>query len=350
MARILVTGAAGFIGSQLVREAVKQGYDVTILDLLTYAGHMASLEGVDAKFEKGDIGDQALVGEILRRDKISAVVNLAAESHVDNSIDGPLPFIQTNIVGTFKLLEACRKYHGETKSADFRYVQVSTDEVFGDLTDDEPAFTEETPYAPSSPYSASKASSDHVVHAWHKTYKLPALITNCSNNYGPRQLPEKLIPRMIVCALKNEPLPVYGKGLNVRDWIHVEDHARGVLLALKKGQPGQSYCFGGRSERKNIDVVKAICSTLDRLKPRAGGKKYDELISYVTDRAGHDWRYAIDDSKAEKELGFKREYKNFEAGIEQTVKWYLDNDKWLTAVTKARGTSTTLASFSKGPK
>jgi dTDP-glucose 4,6-dehydratase len=341
MPRILVTGAAGFIGSQLAREAVKQKYDITILDLLTYAGHKASIEDIiddnHVKFVHGDIGDQDLVYSILKRDKISGVINLAAESHVDNSINGPLAFIQTNIVGTFKLLEGCRRYFAElTKSeqADFRYVQVSTDEVFGEL-EDSGYFTEETAYAPNSPYSASKASSDHIVNAWLHTYKLPTLITNCSNNYGPRQFPEKLIPRMIVCALKGEALPVYGKGLNVRDWIHVEDHARGVLLALKKGEPGQSYCFGGRSERKNIDVVNAICSTLDRLKPRKSGK-YNELISYVTDRAGHDWRYAIDDTKAETQLGFKREYKNFEAGLEQTVKWYLDNDQWLQKIKGAK--------------
>ncbi len=340
--RLLITGAAGFIGSQVAREALKLGYKVTILDLLTYAGHMANIDeivdGDRVKFEKGDIGDFEKVYALLKRDGITGVMHLAAESHVDNSINGPLPFVQTNVLGTFHLLEAARRYHeeltGDAKAA-FRFLHVSTDEVFGEL-DDKGFFTEETPYAPNSPYSASKAASDHLVNAWGHTYKLPVVTTNCSNNYGPRQFPEKLIPRMIVCALSGEKLPVYGKGLNVRDWIHVEDHARGLLLALAKGTPGESYCFGGRSERKNIDVVNALCAILDRVHARADGRSYAEQISYVTDRAGHDWRYAIDDTKAESELGFRREYKNFEAGLEQTIKWYLDNSKWLKTIADSK--------------
>ncbi len=336
--RLLITGAAGFIGSQVARQALKDGYKVTILDALTYAGHMTSIDelvdGDACKFEKGDIGNFEANYSLLRRDKITGVINLAAESHVDNSIHGPLPFVQTNIVGTFYLLEAARRYFTEMDVAEkehFRFLHVSTDEVFGEL-EDNGYFTEETPYSPNSPYSATKAASDHLVSAWGHTYKLPIIITNCSNNYGPRQFPEKLIPRMIICALAGEKLPVYGKGLNVRDWIHVEDHSRGILLALSKGVTHESYCFGGRSERKNIDVVHALCDVLDKIKPRADKKSYREQISFVQDRAGHDWRYAIDDAKAEKNLGFKREYKNFEAGLEQTVKWYLENTKWIKTI------------------
>jgi len=337
MKRILITGAAGFIGSQAAREALKQGFAVTIYDLLTYAGHRINVDeivdGDRCRFVQGDIADFNLLLKTMREDKISGVMNFAAESHVDNSINGPLPFVKTNILGTFNLLEASREYvkSAGLDAADFRFLHVSTDEVFGEL-EDTGYFVETTAYAPNSPYSASKASSDHLVRAWHHTYKLNTVITNCSNNYGPRQFPEKLIPVIITNALAEKPLPVYGKGLNVRDWIHVEDHTRGIFLAYQKGQAGESYCFGGRSERKNIDVVKAICSSLDKIRPRKGGGRYEELISYVTDRAGHDWRYAIDDSKAERELGFQREYKNFEAGLDHTVRWYLDNSKWLDII------------------
>ncbi len=332
--RLLITGAAGFIGSQVAREALAQGFNITIYDLLTYAGHWANIDDIvdndHCRFVRGDIGDFNRVLATLRDQKIEGIINLAAESHVDNSINGPKPFVQTNIVGTFTLLEATREFLKQTNS-EFRFLHVSTDEVFGALEDSR-YFTEETAYAPNSPYSASKAASDHFVRAWHHTYGLNTIVTNCSNNYGPRQFPEKLIPRMLVNALLGEPLPVYGKGLNVRDWIHVADHARGILLAFRNGTPGQSYCFGGRSERKNIDVVNAICSTLDRLRPLGNGSSYKKLITYVTDRPGHDWRYAIDDAKAERQLGFKREYTNFESGLEQTINWYLDNSEWLAKI------------------
>jgi len=335
---IMVTGAAGFIGSAFVREALNNGAKVIMYDALTYAGHLPNIESCLkpdlCEFVKGDIRDYDFVLATLAKYKITQVVNFAAESHVDNSIHGPKPFLETNIMGTFSMLEASRTYWSQletTAKLNFRFLQVSTDEVFGELEDDG-FFTEDSSYKPNSPYSASKAASDHLVRAWAHTYKLPVIITNCSNNYGPRQFPEKLIPRIITCALAEQPLPVYGKGANVRDWIHVEDHAMGVWTALTKGTLGESYCFGGRSERRNLQVVENICTILDELKPRADGKRYADLISFVTDRAGHDWRYAIDDSKAERELGFSRQYKGFEDGLRQTVKWYLDNDAWLTSV------------------
>jgi dTDP-glucose 4,6-dehydratase len=263
-------------------------------------------------------------------------VNFAAESHVDNSICGPAAFVKTNVTGTFQLLEATRGYwsglSGDAKDS-FRFLHVSTDEVFGEL-DESSKFTEESPYRPNSPYSATKAASDHLVRAWHRTYGLPIIVSNCSNNYGPRQFPEKLIPRMILCALGAQPLPVYGQGLNVRDWIHVEDHAAGIHLALKGGRVGESYCFGGRSERRNIDVVKSICAVMNELRPKQGG--YEDQIAFVTDRAGHDWRYAIDDTKAERELGFARKYDNFESGLRQTVNWYLENTAWIDSVTEKK--------------
>ncbi len=337
MANLLITGAAGFIGSTVARTALAYGRCI-LYDKLTYAGYMGNIETlIDNKnsfFVHGDIGNFDKVANTLREYNITGVLNLAAESHVDNSISGPRPFIETNIQGTFTLLETVRQYWlqlPEPTKSQFRFLHVSTDEVFGELGDTG-FFTEKTSYKPNSPYSASKAASDHLVRAWHHTYKLPTIITNCSNNYGPRHFPEKLIPRMIDCALQGEPLPVYGKGENVRDWIHVEDHAQGLLLALTQGQPGETYCFGGRSERKNIDVVKAICHTLDQLKPRGQSKKYEDLISFVTDRAGHDWRYAIDDTKAETELNFKRKYKNFEDGLRHTIQWYLDNTAWIEKV------------------
>lgn len=336
MQSILVTGAAGFIGSAFVREAFKHGSRIVMYDALTYAGHLPNIEscikaGV-CEFVKGDIRDSDLLAKTLIKYEITQIVNFAAESHVDNSIFGPRPFLETNIMGTFSLLEAAREY-SKTLAAGmaFRFLHVSTDEVFGELGD-EGHFTEDSPYRPNSPYSASKAASDHLVRAWSHTYKLPVIITNCSNNYGPRQFPEKLIPRMITCALEEKPLPVYGKGANVRDWIHVEDHARGVWLALNAGSVGGSYCFGGRSERKNLEVVKSLCKIMDELRPRANGKPYEDLIEYVTDRAGHDWRYAINDTKAESELGFSRTYENFEVGLRQTVEWYLANETWIKSV------------------
>lgn len=339
---IMVTGAAGFIGSAFVREALRQGARVVMYDALTYAGHLPNVEpciksGV-CDFLRGDIRDQAQVRAALAKFEVTKIVNFAAESHVDNSINGPRPFMDTNILGTFTLLEAAREHFSQLPPAtrdSVRFLHVSTDEVFGELTH-QGYFTEDSPYRPNSPYSASKAASDHLVRAWHHTYKLPVVITNCSNNYGPRQFPEKLIPRMITCALGDQPLPVYGQGANIRDWIHVEDHARGVWLALTKGMVGQSYCFGGRSERRNLAVVETICDLLDDLRPRVTGKSYRELITFVTDRAGHDWRYAIDDRKAETVLGFARAYPHFEDGLRQTVLWYLENETWLKSVREKR--------------
>lgn len=343
MRNILITGAAGFIGSTLSRLAQEHGRCV-LFDKLTYAGFLGNIEDLitpedksshpNTVFIQGDINDLELVYKTLREHKITDIMNLAAESHVDNSISGPAAFIEANIQGTFCLLEATRKYWLElspSEKSTFRFLHVSTDEVFGELGETG-YFTERTPYSPNSPYSASKAASDHLVRAWHHTYGLPTIVTNCSNNYGPRQFPEKLIPRIIDCALQGLPLPVYGKGENIRDWIHVEDHAIGLLLALTRGGPGETYCFGGRAERKNIDVVKAICGALDTLRPRANNKKYAELIQFVTDRLGHDWRYAIDDTKSEGKLQFTRQYKSFEDGLLQTIKWYLDNKSWIEKV------------------
>lgn len=336
---MIVTGGAGFIGSSFVRLALKSDYRVIVLDSLTYAGHPQNLSEVDGgssyRFVQGDIKDHGLVSTLLREYGVQALVHFAAESHVDNSIHGPAVFVDTNINGTFQLLEAARGFvDSGLAPKGFRFVHVSTDEVFGELGP-EGRFSETTPYAPNSPYSASKAASDLLVRAWHETYGLDTVITNCSNNYGPRQLPEKLIPRMIVSALSGRHLPVYGQGLNIRDWIHVEDHCRGVLLALERGESGQTYCFGGNSERKNIDVVLGLCETLDRLRPRQGGR-YKDLIEFVEDRKGHDFRYAIDDTKASRQLGFSRKYADFEAGLQATVQWYLENPEWLAAVSSKR--------------
>jgi dTDP-glucose 4,6-dehydratase len=336
--KLIVTGAAGFIGSAFVREAISQGHQIVILDALTYAGHLENLEGVlkpgVCDFEKGSITDINFVSSLFHKYKPDAFLNFAAESHVDNSISGPQTFVETNIMGTFVCLEATRKYlsslSGEKKQ-NFRYLQVSTDEVYGSLGDTG-TFHEKSPYQPNSPYSASKAAGDHLTRAWHHTYHIPTLITNCSNNYGPRQFPEKLIPVMISNALAEKTLPVYGNGRNIRDWIHVEDHSRGILLALARGTPGQTYCFGGNSEQNNLQVVTSICTFLDQIKPRSNGKKYEELIRFVPDRAGHDWRYAIDDSLAQKELGFERKFLNFQTGLEQTVRWYLANQIWSQAL------------------
>ena len=334
---ILVTGAAGFIGSNFVEIAVREGRKVIVLDSLTYAGHRENLEGISGpgscELVVGDIRDPKLTGELLARYSVDALLNFAAESHVDRSIMGPAAFIETNILGTYQLLTQALDYWKklpEGKRSAFRYLQVSTDEVYGTLGDTG-KFSETTPYAPNSPYSASKASADLLVRAWHHTYGLPTLTTNCSNNYGPKQYPEKLIPHMIHCALVGKPLPVYGEGTNVRDWIHVKDHSRGILDALDKGTPGQTYCFGGNAERKNLDVVRAICAELDRVRPRADKKSYSEQIAFVTDRLGHDWRYAIDDSLAQRELGFKREF-TFESGLKDTIHWYLENADWQAAV------------------
>jgi dTDP-glucose 4,6-dehydratase len=335
---LLVTGGAGFIGSNFVELAVGQGHRVLVLDKLTYAGHRENLDGISGpgSFElvEGDIGDARLVPELLKRGQIEAVVHFAAESHVDRSITGPAAFIETNVLGTYNLLQASLEhYRGLAGGARerFRYVQVSTDEVYGALGETG-KFDETTPMAPNSPYSASKASGDFLTRAWHHTFGLPTVTTNCSNNYGPKQFPEKLIPHMIQCALAGRKLPIYGSGKNVRDWIHVHDHASGVMLALERGKPGSTYLFGGNSERRNLDVVKAICAELDQARPLGGGQKYESRVEFVADRPGHDWRYAIDDRLAQKELGFKRRYESFEAGLKATIAWYLKNEAWARAV------------------
>lgn len=334
---MIVTGGAGFIGSNFVGLMVEKGHTVYVLDKLTYAGHTENLEGINGpgSFElvEGDICNPELVGSLLKEKNIQSVVHFAAESHVDRSIDGPAEFIQTNIQGTFNLLDQSYRYWqslDESAKSSFRFIQVSTDEVYGELGD-EGFFTEETPYAPNSPYSASKAAGDHLARAWFHTFKLPTITTNCSNNYGPKQFPEKLIPHMINCALNEKPLPVYGKGENVRDWIHVTDHCNGIYSALLEGRPGETYCFGGRAERKNLDVVHTICDSLDKIRPRSNGESYRGLITFVEDRKGHDWRYAIDDVKAEGELNFTRDW-NFETGMESTIQWYLDNTQWVKSV------------------
>ena len=339
---LLVTGGAGFIGSSFVAQAVVRGQHVVVLDKLTYAGHPANLEWINRTAPKGryelvigDICDEELVAQLLGTHRPDAVVHFAAESHVDNSIASAAEFIRTNINGSYNLLEKSRHYwQGLDASAKekFRFIQVSTDEVYGSLGNTG-KFSESTPMQPNSPYSASKAAGDHLARAWFHTYGLPTIVTNCSNNYGPRQHVEKLIPRMISCALAGKPLPVYGQGQNVRDWIHVEDHCRGVYLGLIKGMPGETYCFGGNSERRNLDVVHAICDTLASLyqeEPR----DYRALIAFVEDRLGHDWRYAIDDSKAQHELGFTREYADFESGLKATVEWYLANQHWCELITQ----------------
>lgn len=337
--KILVTGGAGFIGSNFVEMAVQRGHQVIVLDSLTYAGHRENLEDIQGpgNFELilGNINHSDLVTRLLKQHEIDAVLNFAAESHVDRSISGPSLFVETNIQGTFNLLQSSLKYwndlSGEKKNR-FRYLQVSTDEVYGSLGPTG-KFSETTPYAPNSPYSASKAAGDHLVRAWFHTYQLPTLTTNCSNNYGPRQFPEKLIPTMITQALAGKPLPIYGDGGNVRDWIQVQDHCRGIFLALENGKPGSTYCFGGNAERNNLDVVKTLCRHLDEMSPRPDGKRHETGIQFVTDRPGHDRRYAIDDTLAQKELGFKRQF-NFEEGLAHTVRWYLDHTNWATAVLK----------------
>ncbi len=339
--RILVTGGAGFIGSAVVRHIIMDTADsVVVVDKLTYAGNLASLApaaGSDRyAFERADIGDRAAMDRILAQYRPDAIMHLAAESHVDRSIDGPADFIQTNIVGTYTLLEATRRYWSALPAAPraaFRFHHISTDEVYGDLHGPQALFREDTPYAPSSPYSASKAASDHLVRAWLRTYGLPTLITNCSNNYGPYHFPEKLIPLTIINALAAKPLPVYGNGLQVRDWLYVEDHARALYRVLTTGRVGETYNIGGHNERRNIDVVTTLCALLQEMVPEkpAGVRHFADLITYVADRPGHDVRYAIDASKIEQELGW-RPQETFESGIRKTVAWYLANERWWRAV------------------
>jgi dTDP-glucose 4,6-dehydratase len=334
--RILVTGGAGFIGSAVARLIVEEtDASILVVDKMTYASNPAALREAERSnrysFVKADIGDLSAMRAAMASFKPDAIMNLAAESHVDRSIDGPGEFIQTNVVGTFTLLQAAldhwRALSGEAKDR-FRFHHISTDEVFGSLGADG-HFSETTAYDPSSPYSASKAASDHLVNAWHHTYGLPTLTTNCSNNYGPWQFPEKLIPLMIINGLEGEALPVYGKGLNVRDWLHVEDHARALLAALTRGKLGECYCIGGNEERANIDVVRSICKLLDELAPKSS--PHESLISYVQDRPGHDLRYAIDATKAERDLGWRAQ-ESFESGLRKTVLWYLENRDWWQAI------------------
>ena len=332
--KILITGGAGFIGSAVIRQYINDTeHNVINLDALTYAGNLESLLSVEDSdryfFEHADICDKSALEKIFNQHKPDAIMHLAAESHVDRSIDGPADFIQTNIVGTYNLLEVAREYWSqlpmEQKEA-FKFHHVSTDEVYGDL-DESSFFTEDSSYEPSSPYSASKASSDHLVRAWYRTYGLPIVITNCSNNYGPYQFPEKLIPLVILNALEGKSLPIYGTGLQIRDWLHVDDHARALRLVLEKGEIGQTYNIGGHNEKTNLEVVKTICSLLDQLAPNSPCIPHESLITYVADRPGHDVRYAIDASKIEKELGWTPG-ETFDTGIRKTVTWYLENSEW----------------------
>ncbi|MDC0235024.1 dTDP-glucose 4,6-dehydratase [Candidatus Marinimicrobia bacterium] len=333
--KILVTGGCGFIGSNFVIEQIRNTENQILnLDKLTYAGNLENLKSVDGnsnyQFVQGDICDANLVVATIAEFQPDAVVHFAAESHVDRSIDGPMAFVETNVIGTATLLNSSKRYlevrgHKLEKNT-FRFLHVSTDEVFGSLGE-EGFFTESTPYDPSSPYSASKAGSDHLVRAWYRTYGFPALITNCSNNYGPYQFPEKLIPLMFANCMDEKPLPVYGEGLNVRDWLFVEDHCDAIYSVLQKGAIGETYNIGGHNEIKNLDIVNTICSTLDELKPRSNGSSYSELITYVTDRPGHDFRYAIDTSKINKDLGWSPT-ETFETGIRKTIQWYLENEEW----------------------
>ncbi len=331
MKKILVTGGCGFIGSCFVKQEIAKGNLVVNLDKMTYAANAGNVAEVaqheNYNFVKGDICDQNLVAKILRQFEIDSVVNFAAESHVDNSISGAEVFIVTNINGTFSLLQAAREYHQQLegeKKQNFRFLHVSTDEVFGSLKENEPAFNEQNPYKPNSPYSASKAASDHLVRAWNETYKLPTIITNCSNNFGPNQHQEKLIPTIIRCALGGKDIPIYGNGKNIRDWIFVADHCRGVALALEKGVVGESYCFGGECEMRNIDIAATICEALDRIAPKQNGTSYKNQIKFVEDRKGHDYRYAIDNSKARGYFGFEIE-KSFNDRILETINFYLKN-------------------------
>ncbi len=336
---ILVTGGAGFIGANFVLDWLAQSHEPVVnLDKLTYAGNLenlASLQG-DARhtFVQGDIGDRALLDRLLVEHRPRAVLHFAAESHVDRSIHGPEDFIQTNVLGSFRLLEAVRGYWSalpDAEKAAFRFLHVSTDEVYGSLSPSDPAFAETNRYEPNSPYSASKAASDHLVRAWHHTFGLPVLTTNCSNNYGPYHFPEKLIPLMIVNALASKPLPVYGDGMQVRDWLYVKDHCSAIRRVLEAGQLGETYNVGGWNEKPNIEIVNTVCALLDELRPRADGQSYTTQITYVKDRPGHDRRYAIDARKLEAELGWKPA-ETFESGIRKTVAWYLDNADWVARV------------------
>lgn len=343
--RIMVTGGAGFIGSAVCRHLIRDtGHSVVNVDKLTYAASLSSLEPVADdpryRFARLDICDREAVLALMKDADIDAVMHLAAESHVDRSIDGPAAFIETNIVGSYQLLEAAREYWSglpAARKAAFRFHHVSTDEVYGSLPLDSGIFTEETPYAPSSPYSASKAASDHLVSAWWHTYRLPVVLSNCSNNYGPYHFPEKLVPLMILNALDDKPLPVYGSGSNVRDWLYVEDHARALELILTRGEPGASYNVGGNSEQTNLAVVEAVCDLVDARRPRAGGGTRRDLITFVTDRPGHDLRYAIDASKIARDLGWTPR-ETFGSGLARTVDWYLDNERWWRPIRDGRYT------------
>lgn len=338
---LLVTGGAGFIGGNFVlRQRQSQTHRIINLDKLTYAGNLATLESVETDsdhiFVEGDIGDRTLIAQLLEKYQPEAIVNFAAETHVDRSIDGPDDFIHTNILGTFNLLESARHYWrslSEERQTQFRFLHVSTDEVFGTLNPDDPAFSETTSYAPNSPYSASKASSDHLVRSYFHTYGLPTLITNCSNNYGPYQFPEKLIPLMILNALEGKPLPVYGDGLNIRDWLFVEDHCKAIERVIQAGRPGETYNVGGGAEKTNIWLVKQICQILDELKPDSPHVPHESLITYVKDRPGHDRRYAIDFRKIQSELGWTPE-ENLASGLRKTIEWYLQNSQWCRQVTE----------------
>jgi len=343
---ILVTGGCGFIGSNFVRQRLLDRAApvsrLVNLDKLTYAGNPANLADLAGDpryvFAQGDIGDEVLVSRLLSEHQIDAIVNFAAESHVDRSIDSPEPFIQTNVVGTLRLLNAARRHWAslpEPKKSGFRFLHVSTDEVYGTLSAADPAFTEETPFAPNSPYAASKAASDHLVRAYQHTYKLPTLTTNCSNNYGPYHFPEKLIPLVILNALDGKSLPIYGDGQQIRDWLYVEDHASAIWCVLRQGKVGETYNVGGINERANLEVVRRICALLDAQAPRADGKSYAAQITYVTDRPGHDRRYAIDCAKLQRELGWKPQ-ESFETGLAKTVAWYLKNRAWCDDITSKK--------------
>lgn len=335
--RVIVTGGAGFIGSAVVRHLIGRGYDVLTIDKLTYAGTLSSLSTVSSdpryRFLKADICDRTAMQQAFESFQPDRIMHLAAESHVDRSITGARDFVETNVLGSFTLLEAARHYWNGLdagRKQAFRFLHVSTDEVYGSLGD-EGFFTEETPYDPSSPYSASKAASDHLAKAWARTYGLPVVVSNCSNNYGPYHFPEKLIPLIILNALEGKPLPVYGNGANIRDWLYVEDHARALDLIAERGRVGETYNVGGRNERRNIDVVRRVCALMDELTPKSSG--HESLITFVTDRPGHDARYAIDATKLETELGWKAQ-EDFESGIEKTVRWYLDNEWWWAPLRK----------------
>ncbi|MEQ9692890.1 dTDP-glucose 4,6-dehydratase [Shimia sp. SDUM112013] len=339
--KLLVTGGAGFIGSAVVRLAISRGHEVINLDALTYAACLENVATVadspNYVFEKADIRDRAALDRVFATHKPDAVMHLAAESHVDRSIDGPGDFIETNITGTYNMLEAARSYWVQSgKPEGFRFHHISTDEVYGSLPNDpEVMFTEDTPYDPRSPYSASKASSDHLVRAWHETYGLPVVLTNCSNNYGPYHFPEKLIPVVILNALAGKELPIYGDGSNIRDWLYVEDHADALLLVVEKGELGRSYNIGGENERTNLELVKTLCAVLDDLRPKADGS-YADQITFVTDRPGHDARYAIDPTRIREELGWRPSV-TVEQGLRQTVQWYLDNEAWWRPLQERHG-------------